>query len=200
MKQVICLGVALVLAAAASSAAQTEAASQNVTLSLSLRDAYTTLKGNLTQAAQDMTEVNYAFNPVPQSDVHRGDAKKSAGDSGRVAESKPSRTYGQVIAHQVDNQFSACATIKGVPNPSASYEAKAMKATKSELVQALADAFTFCDGAIATLTDQRALEMVKRGDGETARGALVAALIAHGHGSASTAAVYLRLKGIARPW
>jgi hypothetical protein len=75
-----------------------------------------------------------------------------------------------------------------------------MKATKAEFVKALTDALAFCDGAIAALTDQNALQIIKRGEGEAVRGAVVAALLSHGHGSASAAAVYLRLNGIARPW
>ena len=82
------------------------------------------------------------------------------------------------------------------PSPAQSNE---KKATKAELVKALADAFAFCDGAMSALTDQSALQMVKQGEGETARGGVVSALLSHGLESYGIAVVYLRAKGIAPP-
>jgi len=200
MKRVTCIAGGVMLFAA-SSAAQAPSTGQKVNFSTSLQRAYATLKEQLTQAAEDMPEAKYRFNPVAQPDLRPVVVKNpGVGNPNRTAESKPSRTYGQLIGHQTDNLFNGCATLKGVPNPSESSEKKAMKATKAELVKAMADALAFCDGAIAALTDQNALEMIKRGEGEAARGAVVAALLSHGHGSASAAAVYLRLNGIARPW
>ena len=82
------------------------------------------------------------------------------------------------------------------PNPPQSNE---KKATKTDLVKALADAFAFCDAAISALTDQSALQMVKQGEGETARGGVVSALLSHGLESYGIVVVYLRAKGIAPP-
>ena len=160
-----------------SSAAQAPTAGQKVGLATSLQRAYGTLKGNLTQAAEKMPEANYGFKPASDPDL---------------------RTYGQWIGHQADNQFINCATIKGVPNPSPP-QSNEKKATKADLVKALADAFAFCDGAISALTDQSALQMVKQGEGETARGGVVSALLSHGLESYGIVVVYLRAKGIAPP-
>src|SRR3977135_2812711 len=80
---------------------------------------------------------------------------------------------------------------KANPSPSQSSE---KKATKAELVKELADAFAFCDGAMSALTDQNALQMIKQGEGETARGAVVSALLSHGLESYGIAVVYLRAK------
>ena len=176
MKRVICIVVGLMLFAV-SSAAQPPSAGQKVGLTTSLQRAYGTLKGNLTQAAEKMPEANYGFKPAPDPDL---------------------RTYGQWIGHQADNQFNNCANIKGVPNPSPA-QSNEKKATKAELVKALADAFAFCDGAISALTDQTALQMVKQGEGEAARGAVVSALLSHGLESYGIVVVYLRAKGIAPP-
>jgi hypothetical protein len=180
MKRVTCIVVGLMLFAV-SSAAQAPSAGQKVTLAAGLQRAYATLKEELTQAAEKMPEANYGLKPGPSAEL---------------------RTYGELIGHQADNQFGACAAIKGVPNPSPAQSnvKKAMKATKAEMVKALADAFAFCDGAISSLTDQNALQLIKRGEGETARAAVISGMLSHGHGSASTAAVYMRAKGIARPW
>ena len=124
-----------------------------------------------------MPEANYAFKPAPDPEL---------------------RTFGQWIGHQTDNQFLNCATIKGVPNPSPA-QSNEKKVTKAELVKALADGFAFCDGALSALTDQSAMQMVKQGEGEIARGAVVSALNSHGLESFGIVGVYMRAKGIAPP-
>ena len=176
MKRVVCI-VAGLMVFAVCAAAQAPTAGQKIGLATSLQNAYATLKGNLTQAAEKMPEANYGFKPASDPDL---------------------RTYGQWIGHQADNQFINCATIKGVPNPSPA-QSNEKKTTKAELVKALADAFAFCDGAISALTDQSALQMVKQGEGETARGGVVSALLSHGLESYGIVVVYLRAKGIAPP-
>jgi hypothetical protein len=176
MKRMVCI-VAGLMAFTVCAAAQAPTAGQKVGLATSMQNAYATLKGNLTQAAEKMPEANYGFKPAPDPDL---------------------RTYGQWIGHQADNQFTNCATIKGMPSPSPA-QSNEKKATKAELVKALADAFAFCDGAMSALTDQNALQMIKQGEGETARGAVVSALLSHGLESYGIAVVYLRAKGIAPP-
>ena len=176
MKRVTSIVAGLMLFAQFSTA-QAPAAGQKVGLAASLQQAYGTLKGNLTQAAEKMPEANYGFKPAPDPDL---------------------RTFGQWIGHQADNQFTNCATIKGVPSPSPA-QSNEKKATKAELVKALAGAFAFCDDAISALTDQNALQMVKQGEGETARGAVASALLSHGLESYGIVVVYLRAKGIAPP-
>ena len=176
MKRVTCI-VAALMVFAVCAAAQAPSAGQKVSLATGLQNAYGTLKGNLTQAAEKMPEANYGFKPAPDPDL---------------------RTYGQWIGHQADNQFTNCATIKGVPNPNPA-QGNEKKATKAELVKALADAFAFCDGAMSSLTDQNAVQLIKQGEGETARGAVTSALLSHGLESYGIVVVYLRAKGIAPP-
>ena len=176
MKRVTCIVAGLMLFAVSASA-QAPTAGQKLSLATNLQRAYATLKGNLTQAAEKMPETNYGFKPASDPDL---------------------RTYGQWIGHQADNQFTNCATIKSVANPSPP-QSNEKKTTKAELVKALADAFAFCDGALSALTDQSALQMVKQGEGETARGGVVSALLSHGLESYGIVVVYLRAKGIAPP-
>ena len=176
MKRITCLVAGLMLFAV-SVAAQAPTAGQKLGLAASMQGAYNTLKGNLTQAAEKMPEANYTFKPASDPDL---------------------RTYGQWIGHQTDNQFQNCAVIKGVPNPSAP-QSNEKKATKAELVKALAAAFAFCDGAISGLTDQSALQMVKQGEGEASRGGVASALLSHGLESYGIVVVYFRAKGIAPP-
>ena len=176
MKQMTCIVAGLMLFAV-SVAAQAPTAGEKVSLATGLQRAYGTLKGNLTQAAEKMPEANYGFKPGSDPEL---------------------RTYGQWIGHQADNQFTNCAVIKGVPNPSPA-QSNEKKATKAELVKALAAAFAFCDGAISGLTDQSALQMVKQGEGEAASGAVASALLSHGLESYGIVVVYLRAQGIAPP-
>ena len=177
MKRAICIVAAGVMLFAQTSAAQAPTAGQKIGLANSMQNAYRTLKGNLTQAAEKMPEANYPFKPASGPDL---------------------RTFGQWLGHQTDNQFLNCATIKGVPNPSPA-QSNEKKATKADLVKALAAAFAFCDDAISSLTDQSALQMVKQGEGETARGGVASALLSHGLESYGIVVVYMRAKGIAPP-
>ena len=176
MKRAICI-VAGVMLFAQASGAQAPTAGQKVSLAASMQNAYRTLKGNLTQAAEKMPEADYPFKPASDPNL---------------------RTFGQWIGHQTDNQYLNCAALKGVPNPSPA-QSNEKKATKAELVKALAAAFAFCDGAISSLTDQNALQMVKQGDGETARGGVASALLSHGLESYGIVGVYMRAKGIEPP-
>ena len=176
MKRMVCVVAGLVVFAVCA-AAQAPAAGQKVGLATSMQNAYATLKGNLTQAAEKMPEANYGFKPAPDPDL---------------------RTFGQWIGHQTDNQFLNCAALKGVSNPSPA-QSNEKKTTKTELVKALADAFAFCDGALSSLTDQSALQLIKQGDGETARGGVASALLSHGLESYGIVVVYMRAKGVAPP-
>jgi hypothetical protein len=160
---------------AVSAAAQAPTAGQKRGLAASLQTAYGTLKGNMTQAAEKMPEKNYAYKPGSDPEL---------------------RTYAQWIGHQADNQFQNCAIIKGVANPSAP-DSNEKKTSKAELVKALASAFAFCDDAFSALTDQSALQLVKQGEGETARGGVASATLSHGIQSYGIVVVYLRANGIA---
>jgi hypothetical protein len=176
MKRVTCLAVGLILFAAFA-AAQAPTSGEKRGLAASMQTAYATLKGNMTQAAEKMPEGNYAFKPGKDPDL---------------------RTYGQWIGHQADNQFTNCAIIKGVSNPSPP-QSNEKKTSKAELVKALASAFAFCDDAFSKLTDQSALQLVKQGEGETARGGVASAMLSHGLESYGIVVVYLRANGIAPP-
>ena len=160
---------------AASAIAQTPPAPQKVGLALSMQRAYASVKANITHAAETMPEADYAFKLVPIAEV---------------------RTYGQWFGHQADNQLGTCATLKGVPNPSQGNSNEQKWKTKAEFVKALADAFAFCDEALSSLTDQSALQMVKQGQGETARGGLVSALLSHALETNGILTLYLRAKGL----
>jgi hypothetical protein len=160
----------------ATPAAAQEPAAQRVGLALSMQRAYDSVKANLVRAADTMPEAEYGFKLVPIPEV---------------------RTYGQWLGHQADNQFGTCATLRGVPNPAQGDPNERKWTTKAEFVKALTDAFVFCDGAVASLTDENALQLVKQGQGETARGGLVSALLSHALETNGIITIYLRAKGFA---
>ena len=60
-------------------------------------------------------------------------------------------------------------------------------------------ACALCDQAFAALTDQNAMEMVKQGQNEIARSALLAGVVIHSNEMYGTASVYLRAKGMVPP-
>jgi hypothetical protein len=174
MKRITCIVSGLMLLAA-SAIAQTPPAPENVGLALGMQRAYASAKSNLTRAAEIMPEADYAFKLVPIAEV---------------------RTYGQWFGHQADNQLGTCATLKDVPNPGQGTSNERKWTTKAEFVKALADAFAFCDSALSSLTDANALQMVKQGQGETARGVLVSALLSHALETNGIVTLYLRAKGL----
>ena len=176
LKRAVCLASGAVLLGA-SAIAQTPAEPQKVGLALSMQRAYASVKSNLTHAAEIMPESEYGFKVVAVPEV---------------------RTYGQWFGHQTDNQLGTCAALRGVPNPSQGGTNNEQKwTTKAEFVKALSEAFAFCDPAISSLTDENALQLVKQGQGETARGGLVTALLSHALETNGIVTLYLRAKGLA---
>jgi hypothetical protein len=144
-----------------------------------MQQAYATVKTNLTRAADAMPDTEYGFKLVQVDGV---------------------RTFGQWIGHQTDNQLGTCAALRSMPNPTPQGTTNERKwTTKAEFVKALNDAFAFCDPALSSLTDQNALQMVKQGQNETARGGLTSALLSHALETNGILTLYLRAKNIAPP-
>lgn len=179
MKAVVCLMFACVLMASTAGAqapAPAAQGGQKLPLSEGLRRSYNTIKMNLTEAAQKFDDANYSYRPSP--DI---------------------RVYGAQLAHVANSQFNACAAAKGEPNPHQGQNLEQTKTTRADIIQALADSFAFCDPVFANLTDQSALELVRQGQNEVARGSVLANLIAHGNEEYGIMTVYIRTKGMVPP-
>ena len=149
---------------------------QKIPLSEGLRRSYNTLKMNLTEAAQKFGEADYGYRRRP-----------------RFAASAAQ------LAHVANSQFNACAAARGEANPHQGSNLEQTKTTRADIIQALADSFAFCDPVFANLTDQSALELVRQGQNEVARGAVLANLIAHGNEEYGILTVYMRTKGMVPP-
>ena len=138
------------LLCASTAFAQPAPAGAPTTVAVAVQRAYTTIKTNLTQAAEKMPEANYDSKPSTMPEM---------------------RTYGQLFAHIAQTQFGYCATIKGVPNPSQGKQLETELKTKAEFVKALADSFALCDDVYASLSDANANDMIMQGRGSWTRAA-----------------------------
>jgi hypothetical protein len=136
------------------------------------------LKTNLTQAADRMPEADYSFRPSAMTEV---------------------RTYGQVLAHVAAAQFGICASISGMPDPTAGRNLEQELKTKAEVVKALADSFLVCDVAMTSLRDENLNAYVKQGPAELVRSAAVVGLLAHNAGMYGVSTVYLRGRNLVPP-
>jgi uncharacterized damage-inducible protein DinB len=137
------------------------------------RQAYNSIKNNLTAMAAKMPPENYDFKATP--DV---------------------RTFGQLIAHVADTQMRTCAGVLGEPK---TVDA-ASKTAKNDLVAALQASFAECDAAFDATNDSNAQQLVGGGRMQRSRlGALISSVVIHDNEEYGYMSVYLRLKGVVPP-
>jgi uncharacterized damage-inducible protein DinB len=143
-------------------------------LSAGSKAIYNIIKNNIVKSADKMLEENYAFKPTP--DV---------------------RSYGQILGHIADAQYLFCSVALGEKNPSPGIEKS--KTSKADLVQALNDAFAYCDKAYNGMTDAHAADMVKFFGRDMAKLSVLAFNNAHNDEHYGNLVTYLRLKGLVPP-
>jgi len=98
--------------------------------------AYARIKPNLIGSAEKMPEENYNFKPTDTV-----------------------RSYGQIVGHVADAQYTFCSAATGEKNPGLNIEKT--KTTKAELVAALKEAIAYCDKAYDSMTDATGAQTVK---------------------------------------
>ena len=135
---------------------------------------YSMIKNNIIRSAEKMPEENYAFKPTPEV-----------------------RSFGQLMGHVADSQYLFCSAVLGKPNPAPGIEKS--KTTKADLVQAVKDAFAFCDPAYDGLTDAQAGAPVKFFGGDQAKVTVLAFNTAHDNEHYGNIVTYLRMKGLVPP-
>ena len=165
----------VLLASSASAQMPGGAGGQTIGLAASLQRSYAGIKQNLTEAADKMADADYGYRPSPEI-----------------------RPYGGQFGHVANAHYGLCSALKGEANPMMGKDLEKLT-TKPEFVKALADSFAYCDGAVAALTDENALQMVKQGPNQIARAAVVANLIAHDNEEYGVVGVYLRTKSMVPP-
>jgi uncharacterized damage-inducible protein DinB len=140
----------------------------------SVKAVFDMLKGNLSKTAEKVPEDVYAFKPTP--DV---------------------RSFGQLIGHVADSNFSICAAAAG-EKPAQSGIEKSANA-KAALVKALNESIAYCDKVIAGMDDTRGVEVTKFFTGPTTRHGVLWFNTAHGYEHYGNLVTYMRLKGIVPP-
>jgi uncharacterized damage-inducible protein DinB len=169
--------------APAAPTAQAPAAPQSpVPLSTGLKNAFTANRNYLAKAAEKMDEANYGMRPGTQEEV---------------------RTFGQIIGHVANSNYSYCSAAKGEKNPNQGNDFEKLTA-KADLVKALNDALAYCDGAYAALTDGSAMETVKltMPNGREVQFIRVSRLmqnVAHNNEHYGNLVTYFRIKNIVPP-
>jgi hypothetical protein len=172
MSVVVGLGVVLV---ASTASAQAPAGGLKIGLAQGVQRSYNGIKTNLTEAAAKMPEADYSHRPSTEI-----------------------RTYAGQLGHVAFWNYSFCSAAKGEPNPNTE-DLENTKKTKAEVVKVLADSFAYCDPVYAALTDESALQLVKQGQNEVARGAVLANNNSHNNEEYGIITVYLRTKNLVPP-
>jgi uncharacterized damage-inducible protein DinB len=108
----------------------------NNPLSAHNRLIYRGMKAILLRSAEKMPEENYSFKPT-----------------------EAVRSFGQIVGHVADSQYTFCSGVLGEKRPALKIEET--KSSKTDLIAALKDAFAYCDKAYDSLTDVSATETVK---------------------------------------
>jgi len=135
---------------------------------------YSMIKDNIVRSAEKMPEADYSFRPTPEV-----------------------RSFGQLIGHVADSQYMFCSAVLGKASPAPGVEKS--KTTKAGLVQAVKDAFAYCDPAYDGLTDAQAAVLVKFFGGDQAKVTVLAFNTAHNNEHYGNIVTYLRMKGLVPP-
>jgi uncharacterized damage-inducible protein DinB len=168
-------GLMLSIALPAQQAPQAPSAPPANPITSSERGLYGMLSAPIIRAAEKMPEENYAFKPTP--DV---------------------RSFGQLVGHVADANYSFCALAIGDPNPAKAIEKT--KTTKADLVAAVKDAVAYCNKAFEGMTDAKGSEMIKIfGRFNVARLTVFSLNTAHTDEHYGNMVTYMRLKGIVPP-
>ena len=173
--------IVLLLALATTAVAQGTQPAPDNPMSTWLRDAYTRNRGNIMRTAEKMPEEFYDMRPGAQQEV---------------------RSFGQQVGHVATYNFLWCSQAKGEKNPNTANLEKI--GTKADLIKALNDAFAYCDGVYAALTDASGAQMIDitQENGRQTRNLRMGLLpLNYGHNNEiyGSMVVYLRMKNIVPP-
>jgi len=129
--------------------------------------------GYIVRAAEQMSEADYSFKPVPNV-----------------------RTFAQMVLHVADDEMGWCAQILGEPLKQTQFE-KTLT-TKADVLKAIRDAGTYCEKAYA-MTDAQAAEMttIWRAQQSKIRGLMDNAT--HDWEHYGNIITYMRIKGLTPP-
>lgn len=147
-------------------------------ISTMLKGLFDGTKANLGEAADAMPESEYGFKPTPEV-----------------------RSFGELVGHVANANFSYCALAKGEKNPNATDFEKTT--AKADLVKGLRASFAYCDAVYAAATDAWQAETIKTGPAgrqvERPRAFGLVFNVAHNNEHYGNVVTYMRLKGHVPP-
>lgn len=132
------------------------------------------MKNVVVRSAEKMDEEHYGFKPAPEV-----------------------RSFAQLLGHIADAQYAFCAGASAEKNPAPGIEKS--KSSKADLVQALKDAFAYCDKVYAETTDANAAGIVKFFGGERTRLNVLSFNTSHTFEHYGNLVTYMRIKGVVPP-
>src|SRR5258708_3051677 len=136
--------------------------------------AYARVKGMLLKSAEKMPEENYSFKPVDTV-----------------------RSYGQILGHLADAQYTFCSMALGDKNPALDIEHT--KTSKADLIAALNAAIAYCDKAYDGMTDASAVQTIKLFGNDAPRLSALTINNMHDLEHYGNLATYMRMKNIVPP-
>ena len=147
-----------------------------------LHNAYSTNRKNIERSGEKVPEGLYGMRPGAQVEV---------------------RTFGQILGHLANFNYLWCSQAKGEKNPAQGSDFEKLT-SKTLLLRALGDAFTYCDSAYAALTDASGLEIitVTQENGRQAQVARMSLLVlnyGHNNDHYGNLVTYMRIKSIVPP-
>ncbi len=105
-------------------------------VSKTLKASFDTVSRYLARSAEKMPEANYSFKPTPEV-----------------------RSFGEILGHVANSQYSYCARMKGEPNPNQGNDFE-KKTAKADLVKAINDSNAYCSAVYDSMTDAMAVRPV----------------------------------------
>src|SRR4051812_26278618 len=151
------------------------ALAQDNPLSASIKTQYGMAKGVIIRSADKVPEADYGFKAT--DDV---------------------RSFGQLVGHVADAQYLFCSAAIGEKSP-ATASIEKTKTSKADLVQALKDAFAYCDKAYDGMTDAMAPQLTKLFGRDTPKLSVLTFSNMHNYEHYGNMVTYMRLKNIVPP-
>ena len=128
----------------------------------------------LIRAAETMPEEDYGFKPVDTV-----------------------RTFGQLVGHVADSQYTFCSAALGEQNPALKIEQT--RTSKGELVAALREAVAYCDRAYEAMSDESATQPARMMGRESPRLGVLSVNTVHSIEHYGNMVTYLRMRGFVPP-
>lgn len=168
------LGMLCIVALAVPGSAQERGATKGLVdldpLIESVQESAGYVSNNLAEAADQMSEADYAFRPTPET-----------------------RSFGQILAHLADANYRFCSAVIGESAPVHDIEQTAT--ARVDIQRALAESEAYCDRAHAALSEAGAQTPIEFMGGTRPALAVLILRTQHSFSHYGNIATYMRLRG-----